>query len=260
MSLQPAPVSFLERMRDTVPILRFKQMAKASFGMLPARMYLRYYREVLKLPDHDIIEIGGGGGAGSVAMGWALKEAGRKGRVVVVEKCEGGSRSRRGDYSSNVERFEENLHFHGVADHVKLFPHYLSEENAGEVLALVQTDQIAGLVHDADGLVHRDFLLFWDRLIDNGLIIVDDFEPILRATKSKDGQTKHNYKKLLTYCIVSKLIEWGLFEPTFYRNNTLFGRKPVGGDLKRLDRGLCEELELNSKTLCQTMNQSELRA
>ena len=152
---------------------RFSRLSRQ--GMLSARVYLRLYTHIRPLPDRAVIEIGGGAGASSIAIAWAMRDTGNQSRLVVVEKCESGSRSSHGGYEDNLKRLHAKLERHGVRDSIRVFAHALTAENGDEVMALADTAEIAALVIDADGRLDRDFALFWPLLQSGGLIVVDDY-------------------------------------------------------------------------------------
>lgn len=198
-------------------------------GMLGTRTYERIYREALTLPDLDFLEIGAAGGAATVALGWAYRDSRKKSGLVVVEKGEGGSRAKFGDKSTNLARLLHNLRQFGVADRVRLFSELLTPENGDQLAELIQTEKLAGMMLDADGRIHRDFGLFWDRLIVGGLIVVDDYHDSLSR--------KHER----TYRLLNQLIDWGYFEPIELVGNTYLGRKPAGTP-RPLDLAGCNEI------------------
>ncbi len=212
------------------PPNRFEVMRYETDGMLSPAVYERLCEEVSRLPAGDIVEVGGAAGSATIAMAWGLQRADNGSHIVVIEKCERGSRARYGDYATNLARLEAHLESHGVRDRVVLFPKSLTVENGEEVLALVRTPELAALCCDADGRLHRDFRLFWPRLRPGGLIVVDDYD----ETRSR--------KHAVTWHLLNQLMEWGLFEPVELLNGTYFGRKPAGADFEAFDYALCDEL------------------
>ena len=195
---------------------RFYVLQQETEGLLVPTTYEEIHRRVLALPDLDIVEIGGAAGTATIAMGWAMAESGKRSKLVVVEKCEGGSREKFGGRKENLDRIVRNLRSYGIEDRVILFPHYMTFENGAEVVALVKTPQIAALVIDADGHIHRDFHFFWPRLAEGGLIIIDDYHP--------DRSPKH----ALTYHLLNLLRDWRLIEDVQVIHETVFARKGPG--------------------------------
>lgn len=225
--LLPKSVANLYR---TMRYGRFYVLQQETDGLLQPKNYERIHDEVRKLPDLDIVEIGGAGGTASIAIGWAMKADRKRSKLIVVEKCEGGTRTQYGGKTENLTRLQKNLARYGVASRCKIFPEYLTFENGAEALRLIETPQIAALMMDADGWIHRDFHFFWSRLAVGGLIIVDDY---------KEGRDpKHD----LTFHLLNQLIDWGLFEKMDAMGDTFFGRKPANGDIRKLDLKVCESI------------------
>jgi hypothetical protein len=165
-----------------------------------------------------------------------MRDAGHRSKLVAVERCEGGSRGRFGDYDANVARLHENFERFGVADRVVLYPHDLTPANGHEVLALLGTDEIGAFVHDADGRLDRDVPLFWPRLRPGGLVVVDDDDPRPDQFKApSDHQPDGGMKGALTHRFLELLEGWGLFERRRKIRHTVFGRKPPDADLSRFD-------------------------
>jgi hypothetical protein len=218
----------LQRQIRTALYGRYYVLQQETEGLLSPKHYERLHDEVCKMPDLDLVEVGGAGGTASIAMAWALQEQGRKSKLVVVEKCEGGSRSKYGGRQENLARFERNIAAYGVDGKIRLFPHYMTFENGKEVLNLIETPEIGALVLDADGWIHRDFHFLWPRLRVGGLIVVDDYEA--------GRDEKHE----LTYQLLNYLMAIGLFEKVDAVGATVFGRKPAGGSIEKLDLALAQ--------------------
>jgi predicted O-methyltransferase YrrM len=218
---------------------RFEEMRMHTSGMLRARVYQQLYETITRAPDLDVVEVGAGGGASSIALAWAFQDNHRESKLIVIEKCEGGSRTYYGDYRINYNILTANLQKYGVRDYIRLYPKYLTLKNKDEVLALIDTNRIGGLIHDADGRIDRDFLIFWPLLVSGGVIIIDDFEdkpefqPI--STQSPDGGTK----KLRTYRLLNQFMQWGLFETDRIVDGTVFGHKPAEADFGRFKLDEC---------------------
>ena len=72
---------------------RFYVLQRETGGLLSPKQYERIYTEALRLPDLDVVEIGGAAGTASIAIGWAMKRSRKNSRLIIVEKCEGGTRA-----------------------------------------------------------------------------------------------------------------------------------------------------------------------
>ena len=217
---------------------RFYDLMTKTRGMLAPGIYKEIYESLYKLPDLDVVEVGGAAGSGSISAAWGMLESGKKSHLIVIERCEGGSRARYGDYNTNLQIILDNFRKFGVLDQIVLFPYNLTFENQVEAKALIQTPQIAGLVHDADGRLDRDFAIFYPLLTDNGLIIVDDYENIPLNRRQTGGDTK----KLITYRLLNQLLDWELVKIDKVMGNTVFGHKPIGADFSRFSLERCAEI------------------
>lgn len=91
--------------------------------MLQPGIYKQIYKIVYKLPDLDIIEIGGASGAGSIAAAWAMWDSRKKSKLIVVEKCEGGSRAQFGTREDNYDKIKQNFKRFDVDEQIILYPH-----------------------------------------------------------------------------------------------------------------------------------------
>ncbi len=208
--------------------------------MLDAAVYRRLYQEVRRLPDLDIVEIGAANGTASIAIAWAMQRKAGQGRLVVVEKCEGGSRDGEGDYAANLSILERNWQRFGVRSMMRLFPHAVTPKTTDRVLELIATRQIAGFIHDADGRIDRDFFAFWPLLVDGGLVLVDDVEDQFQESTLADGTRQVLGKRVLTWRLLRQFQAWGLFEPSWEHHGTIVGRKPPGADFSRFDLEWCK--------------------
>lgn len=219
---------------------RFRKIKYRSKGMLRPEGYKALYDVAVAAPDLDFVEIGGAAGASSISLALGMKDSQKTGRVIMAEKCEGGSRSKIGDYDTNYSLLTSNLQNFDVTDKVALFPHYLTFENADKFKALIQTEQIGALIHDADGRIDRDFYLFWSMLVDEAPIVIDD---CLNKPQFKEKTVRHpdgGTKMLTTYRLTNLFIEWGLFQLDYMIAGTAFGHKPAGADFGKMDLDVCQ--------------------
>ena len=200
-------------------------------GMLPVLVYKSIYRAVreLRIEGH-ILEIGAASGGATISIALAIQRSGGGRSLVSVEKFEGGSRDRFGTFEENFATFKSSLEKFGVTDCVRIFPGRVSEETAGDIVALFGEPTIAAMVIDADGRLYRDFSIFGPYLAPNALIVIDDYVD------------KAHCKCQITVALVHKLVEWGLLQPDKVVEGTLFGRYPAEADLSRLDVEECKAI------------------
>ena len=221
---------------------KFWKLKTDANGMLQPGVYKRMYNLVCKLPDLDMIEVGGASGAGSIAIALAIKESGKKSKLIVIEKCEGGSRIKTGDHQDNLDLLRKNFQKFGVEDNIVLFPHEVTFQNGEKVTSLIKTPKITALIHDADGRIDRDFYLFWPMLKPGGLIIVDDYANQGKYLQISDRHPTGGMKCLLTYRLLNQIREWGLFKTTYKKGKTVFGYKPHNADFSKFDLQITEKI------------------
>lgn len=225
----------------TIP--KFYLLKVRASGMLSPRIYKNLYQAIYKLPDLDIVEIGGAAGAASIAIAWAMKDSGKKkSKLIVIEKLEGGSRSDYGLYEENLKIINHQFDRFNVQEQIILFPRKLTLENGQKVLSLISTGQLAAFIHDADGRLDRDFQLFWPLLIAGGLIVIDDYAEKYKFRPISEKFPSGGIKKLMTFRLVNQFIMWGLIKPDHILGNTVFGIKPRGADISKLDIPICEDI------------------
>lgn len=239
---RPRPLSLKSKLYMLLPKGRFKVVQRHVGGMLDWRVYRRIYEEIRRHPDLDAVEVGAARGAGSIAGALAYKDTAGSGRLVVVEKFEGGSRTADGTYSSNLETALATFDQFGVRDYIRLYPHHLHPKNRDDVLALVKTPRICALIHDADGRIDRDFQIFWPLLIEDGFILVDDYEDVVQKKTNPDGSEVRYTKKALTYRLLNQFAEWGLFAFENVSDGLALGRKPAAADFSRFDPAVCKRI------------------
>jgi predicted O-methyltransferase YrrM len=219
----------------------FKIKIEAN-GLMSPFVYKKMYELVYGLSDLDIIEVGGGAGAGSIAIASAMKDANKKSNLIVIEKCEGGSRAAFGDYQTNLNLINYNFKRFGVENIITLFPNTLSYGNRTEVICLIRTDNIAAMILDADGRIDRDFFLFWPFLNTGGIIIIDDYENCSKCLSISDNHLPTIKKKIMTYRLLNQIMKWGLFEMSSKVGKTVFGYKPENADFNKFDLRACEKI------------------
>lgn len=221
---------------------KFYSLRQQTNGMLLPIVYKRIYQLCYKLPDLDIVEVGGATGAASIAIAWAIRDAKKNSKLIVVEKCQGGTRTDIGGYDENLQLIQRHFEDFGVREQLRLFPHELTFEKGDEVIDLIQTPKISAFIHDADGRIDRDFYLFWPLLEPGGLIIVDDYANKESYKPISERHPTGSAKSMITYRLLNQIIEWGLFQTTHKIGKTIFGIKPYNADFNRFDRKVCQQI------------------
>lgn len=221
---------------------KFYNLRQQTNGMLLPIVYKRIYQLCYDLPDLDIVEVGGATGATSIAIAWAIRDAKKNAKLVVVEKCQGGTRIDVGGYDENLRLIQQHFEDFGVREQLRMFPHELTFEKGKEVIDLIKTPKISAFIHDADGRVDRDFYLFWPLLEPGGLIIIDDYANKANYQPVSDRHPTGGAKSMITYRLLNQIIDWGLFQTTHKIGKTIFGIKPYNADFNRFDREVCQQI------------------
>lgn len=235
----------LRRARLAREIARYPYWSAVKFatgGMLSPAVYATIFRTVRERCDPSLpfIEIGAAGGSATVAIARGL---GSGGTVLAVEKAEGGSRIDYGGYSENVARLNRNLSRWGVQERVDLFTRPLDDLSWQDLLDQTAATQIGGMMHDADGQIDRDFRNAWPVLTPHALIIIDDYSPSAHYRPISDRYPDGGTKTVVTYALLNKFIEWGLFLPLLQKGMTVFGIKPADGSISSFDQDECDALK-----------------
>ena len=195
-------------------------------GMLHPRVYAALYREARSLSDRPFVEIGAAAGSATIALAWGYRDAGHESRIVAVERCQSGSRSRFGGFEDNLAILTRNLEHHRVGDRVALFTQALTAASAGDLVDQLRIEAISGFMHDADGHLDRDFPAFWPLTEPGGLIVVDDYLTTAELALKSASRHRALRKYRLTRTLLDMLIDRGLFVPGGRVGHTCFGRKP----------------------------------
>jgi hypothetical protein len=204
---------------------RFEKLRNTADGMLPAIVYQRLYEYACDVPlACDVIEIGAGSGAGTVALAWGLLERAGDARVIAVDRCFGGSRLRFGGFHENLTRLRATLNEHGVTDRVRLLPIELNECSYTQVLGKIARRRVGLVVLDADGRLDRDLLRLWPYLSDGSHIVVDDCIERAAYRPVSAAYPVGGAKFTLTARIVNYLIKEGLLEIVEAIGKTFFLR------------------------------------
>ena len=194
--------------------------------MMRTREYQLLYLHARRARPGDLLEIGAGHGASSICLGLGLKDAGKPGRLFTVEKGEGGSRSRYGSKEDNTRILLRNVAACGLADRVTLIDQRLGSAQASLGEVSWPSGGFSLLFIDADGELGRDFGLFYERLVPEAFIVIDDYllvPPTVLAARATGG---HRAKFVKTRLWVDHFIESGLLVPLEMSGHTLFAVKP----------------------------------
>lgn len=213
----------MQTMKDIVAVLN--EVKGRCNGMLPLEVYLRLYEKARCCAKGDIVEVGTAHAAATISIALGLRASESfEGKFYTFDRMEGGSREDFGGVSENTAITKDNLAFFGVSDWVSLVVGDIAQTHE----AVPPSSKIAMLVVDADGYVDRDFSLFFDRVIDDGLIVIDDYGKDFWSIINMRGKGRYfiTQKHHLTYLLVTLFVEQGYITQNFEQlGQTVFSRK-----------------------------------
>ena len=163
-------------------------------------------------PDLPFVEVGAGGGAGTIALARGARAAGKRAPIIAVERLD-------------TSQLRRNLARFGLADVVTVYAKKFTHRDPDDLLAVAGGSPLAGLVSDADGRLDRDFAVLWPQVIGGGPIVIDDYgSGDIDALLKEPGNAP---KLLKTRRGVDFLRAEGLLAVDGWYGRTLFGHKPT---------------------------------
>lgn len=211
-------INYIKKVLKIIRYNKFYKIKSETNGMLGYELYRTFYNIAKKNSNANFLEIGGAHGAVSISLALGLKKKQGKGKIIVFEKCEKGSRSKYGDYNQNYQILIENLNKFNVRDNIHLIPKLLDKSTFLEAKKILNGEKIDYLIIDADGLLHRDFSFFYDLVNDGGMIIIDDY----------DKEKIHKKKKWITTRVVDIFFKHKLIREKMLIKDTIFLYKERG--------------------------------
>lgn len=175
----------------------WREFKRSTRGMMPIKTYAEYRRMAAEFSQASIIDIGVGRGASSISFAMGIRDSGRNSRVHAIDifsqlSAEGPHRFNKAENPGNVVEMnvgevEENARRYGVADLIVIWP-----RPAEEVAKLFPPDEkIDILTIDVDGNIDRELRCFFDRVDNDGFIIIDDYGDFVdKRGKAKIGEMR----------------------------------------------------------------------
>lgn len=222
-------------------MIEFEKMKEITSGYLDASTYEKIYHYA-KENDKDgiILEIGPAQGASTICFALAMSENKHIAHIVSIDKFYGSAALKYpDDVDKNINVIKDNLQYFGLNPSIEFMPFDNSKEEC--------IDRIGTLFIDADGALDRDFMRYFNNVVNEGIIIIDDYDNELNLqarTRFLKMQSlnnvfvflKHNNigtlegysflgKQYLTYSIVNYLVEKGFIEIIENVKGTIFCRK-----------------------------------
>lgn len=204
---------------------RFYGIETSANGMLTPKVYEKFYEAAADVSHSNLIEIGAGHGASTIALALGMKEAGQRNALFTFEKGEGGSRSEYGSKQDNIRILQENLESYGVDDVVTLIDEHLTLDK-GLPDSVASGAPFSLLSIDADGRLDRDFELLYEHLIPGAAVIIDDYEMDRGYHDESERYPLGGGKSYRTFCFTNYLLEEGFLHREKVIEGTFFGTIP----------------------------------
>lgn len=224
-------------MRDLACFAEVKVRAQ---GMLAPEVYQAIYEAARTRGDGDILEIGCYRGASTVALAMGLADSKRRGLVYTIDvfgKTEEEARINSASHAAILEHY-------GLSKYCVTFRGFTTA-----VARDVKAKGFSLVFMDADGMIHRDFGLFFRQISPGAKIILDD---CVRAVTGRKLLTKlwrrstvrvrehlatlNSYDRLhclgkhyLTHMLATAMQAHGYFSIDRTLNSTAFGQWRPGG-------------------------------
>jgi len=203
--------------------------------MMPRSVYAKLYRLARRQPEGDVLEIGAGRGAGTLALALGLKHAKKRSKVVAVERFAGGSNVDFGSKDENLVRIRTLLRRYGVEEKVTLFPAFLCEDNLDQLTRLLESELLGLLVIDADGRLDFYLPALWSRLSVNTPIVLDDYRESYHFGHKSERHPLGRTKQLTCFRLVNRLVALGFLEIDLVKRDTVFARKATSAPFQPAD-------------------------
>lgn len=210
----------------------FERLKKECRGLLSLQVYRRLYEAAAANPDKDALEVGTGRGASTIAIAAGIKDAGGKGHVFAVDQFYQGRIKGPHKYSlktgkksdvirQNVEVFNANMAAFDVADTVT------AVVGRSDEVTLPANRRFGFLFIDVDGMIDRDFALFYDKVDVGATIVLDD----IGHTDDRLGEAHFGGESIEAYRDAQTRGEDFLGGLTDYQRKRLLGKHYLGSIL-----------------------------
>lgn len=198
----------------------FAEIRRRCDGMMRAETYERIYETARQAKGNTFVEIGTAHGASTVCLALAMRDTGRSGTIYTFDRFGRSGRTKYKDASQNPGIARAAIEYFGVAGLVRII-----EGDAGKNAGQVPGGQLGLLMMDADGRIDRDMASFYDRLLPDAPVIIDDMADRVRVKLRGDGTARVDQKHKLTFHLVESAVKHGLLAEAELDGETWFGRR-----------------------------------
>ncbi|MDJ0533867.1 MAG: hypothetical protein QNJ70_15485 [Xenococcaceae cyanobacterium MO_207.B15] len=228
---------------------KFLKIKKITCGYLSPAVYKEIYNYSIKSEPGIMIDIGPAQGGSSISLGLGIRDSNKShnSKVYSIEKGVGSrALQSRNDLDLNSKTLSTNLNKYNLSD-INII---LMGDVKDVYQDVDQSQPISLMFIDADGALDRDFKLFYNRLLPNASIIIDDYINKINNL-AKNGYLRWNQSQLdeyieqkgaehfidlcplgkeyTTYQFLEYFINKGLIKKSKVIGTTFFGYKTIDG-------------------------------
>ncbi|MEX0647708.1 MAG: class I SAM-dependent methyltransferase [Balneolaceae bacterium] len=211
----------------------FDEIKKNCNGMLSGHIYRALYETAISVRSGTLaVEVGAGHAPGTISMALGIKQNPVLEKIISFEKIEGGSRENFGSIEKNKEIIKENIEKYGCTEEVEMV--FSTPEEDLESIPFDGQPNIGLLFIDADGAIDREFNLLYDRVVEGGSIVIDDYSDHLKYYHTSGSGVHIDSKHKVTKALVDYYTKQGFLKFDKVMGATWFGFKPAGAP--KIDR------------------------
>ncbi|MDK2967202.1 class I SAM-dependent methyltransferase [Lacrimispora sp.] len=237
----------------------FNEIKKITNGYLHASIYKKIYDYALNAPIGIVVDIGPAQGGSTICFAKAMLKNQKLKKIISIDKFyESAALKYYDDVNRNINVIQENLQYFGLDNNMVDFVTFDELDTTDEF-----SEKISILFIDADGSLDRDFKSYFNQVVTDGIIIIDDYEKIInlqarnRFLKWQSDRNMwcfldknrvnllENYpllgKQNMIYDMVNYFIENNFIEIIENDSGTIFCKKKFG---KQLSEKNMEELNV----------------
>lgn len=248
----------------------FYEIKKLTNGYMDEKVYEKIYQYALLVPSGSIVDIGPAQGASTICFGLAAKKNKGIEHIYSIDKFYlSAALSDFNSIEKNVNKLKQNLEVYKCEKSISII-------EAGKEPQELFNKKLSLLFIDADGALDRDFFKYYNNLVSNGIIIIDDcqktinIQTISRNLKFQFQYQVTNYLKWIEisdiedYTPLGKQYTTYKFVEYFINNNFINVIEEINGTIfaiksetsKKLNQQHISELKSIRKDIVKLYNQS----
>lgn len=177
-------------------------------GMMTSEIYRKIFSLCKNIDSGSVLELGTAGGGSIISAGLGLKAGGKNLKAYSIDKFISGSWGEDLDSDVNYQTVSNRLSTFDVSGFVTLIKARL--DNFSEYKSSLNS--VSFLIIDADGKIHRDLFNLMTLCRDRTLLLIDDYQQLVRLNQHKNMSWTVCWKKIKTWDVVNQLIEFNVIE------------------------------------------------